>query len=250
MINVKNQKKYSYPFDYIVIDNCFDTETLDKLIKEWPSNKLAEHRNELAVMGGRRQISNANTQQAELGWMEMGETAPTWKSFYDYLNTDEMMNKFKKEFESSLDTWGCTLKEDDTIGPKMFLHIDWSEAGDGYVREIHADSQKRFVNFLVFFNDKQWDGGDFVIHSSDNIEQFETPVGGYREHYNENEAPIHEIVEAKKNRAIFFLSSPNSLHSVSKQENTKEYRKFIYGAYSKKDKKIPVFSNYTNTLKK
>ena len=62
MINFKNQKKYSYPFDYIVIDNCFDTETLDKLIQEWPSNKLAEHRNELAVMGGRRQISNANTQ--------------------------------------------------------------------------------------------------------------------------------------------------------------------------------------------
>jgi hypothetical protein len=246
MINFENQKKYSYPFDYLVIDDCFDTETLDKLLDEWPSDKLAYAG---SVMGGRRQISNTGAEQAALGWM--GQSAPTWKSFYDYLNTDEMMNKFKKEFQPSLDTWGCTLEEDDSIfGLKMFLHVDWSEAGDGYVREIHADSQKRFVNFLIFFNDKQWDGGDFVIHSSDNIEEFPAPGGNYVKHYTENDAPIHEVVQAKKNRAIFFLSSPNSLHSVSKQENTKEYRKFIYGAYSRRDKMRPVFSNYTNTLKK
>lgn len=242
MINFENQKKFTYPFDYLVVDDCFDTSTLNKLLKEWPADKLAEQGR---VMGGRRQLSNTGAEQAALGWM--GQTAPTWKSFYDYMNTDEMFTKFRNEFEHSSKKWGCTLTEKDMIlSLKMFLHVDWSEAADGYVREIHADSQKRFVNFLIFFNDKNWEGGDFVIHSSDSIKRFSKPASGYKEFYNEQNAPIHEVIEAKKNRAVFFLSSPNSLHSVSKQTNSKEYRKFIYGAYSRRDKTIPVFRNYDN----
>ena len=242
MINFENQKKFTYPFDYLVVDDCFDTSTLNKLLKEWPADKLAEQGR---VMGGRRQLSNTGAEQAALGWM--GQTAPTWKSFYDYMNTDEMFTKFRNEFEHSSKKWGCTLTEKDMIlSLKMFLHVDWSEATDGYVREIHADSRKRFVNFLIFFNDKNWEGGDFVIHSSDSIKRFSKPASGYKEFYNEQNAPIHEVIEAKKNRAVFFLSSPNSLHSVSKQTNSKEYRKFIYGAYSRRDKTIPVFRNYDN----
>lgn len=242
MINFENQKKFTYPFDYLVVDDCFDTSTLNKLLEEWPTDKLAEQG---GVMGGRRQLSNTGAEQAALGWM--GQSAPTWKSFYDYMNTDEMFIKFRNEFKPSLNKWGCTLTEKDMIlSLKMFLHVDWSEAGDGYVREIHADSQKRFLNFLIFFNDKNWEGGDFVIHSSDNIKRFSPPASGYKELYNEENAPIHKVIEAKKNRAVFFLSSPNSLHSVSKQTNSKEYRKFIYGAYSRRDKTIPVFRNYDN----
>ena len=48
----------------------------------------------------------------------------------------------------------------------------------------------------------------------------------------DKEIPIHDIIEAKENRAIFFLSTPDSYHSVTEQSNTKSKRKFIYGAYS------------------
>lgn len=34
MINFENQQKFTYPFDYLVIDDCFDTNTLDKLLEE------------------------------------------------------------------------------------------------------------------------------------------------------------------------------------------------------------------------
>ena len=77
MINFENQKKFTYPFDYLVVDDCFDTSTLNKLLEEWPADKLAEQGR---VMGGRRQLSNTGAEQAALGWM--GQTAPTWKSFY------------------------------------------------------------------------------------------------------------------------------------------------------------------------
>ena len=53
--------------------------------------------------------------------------------------------------------------------------------------------------------------------------------------WNENALPVHQTVEAKKNKGIFFLSTPDSYHSVSKQLNTKSPRKFIYGSYSYRD---------------
>ena len=236
MINLKGRKEYSYPYDYFVIDNCFEEEDLTKLIREWPTDTL----NQLGrvVMGGRKQMSDLKSFE---------ETSPTWKAFYDYLNSDKLLNMFKGSFESSMKQWGCTLAEQDTISNnKMYTHIDWSEANDGYVREIHTDSKKRFVNFLIFFNDKGWNGGDFLIHSSDGISTYYPPQAKYRDVYSGLDTKVHDIIEAKKNRAVFFLSSPNSLHSVSRQSNTLEPRKFIYGAYSSRDNSKPVFTNYEN----
>ena len=45
-------------------------------------------------------------------------------------------------------------------------------AEDGYVREPHCDSDPRFWNFVIFLNDKDWEGGDFMIHSSDKVNFF------------------------------------------------------------------------------
>jgi hypothetical protein len=242
MINLDKQKLYQHPYDYLVIDDCFDNDTFNNLLNEWPS-KLIYGENASNVMGGRRQIANSASQNDTWNWLNESKT---WKQFYQYINSDQMFNYFKNKFSESMEHWGCTLTDELISNEKMFSHIDWSEAGDGYVREVHADSQKRFVNFLIFFNDKNWKGGDFVIHSSDDVSRFSPPTSGYTKKYDENQAPIHEVIEAKQNRAVFFLSSPNSLHSVSKQHDTKELRKFIYGAYSSRNKKIPVFTNYDN----
>jgi hypothetical protein len=236
MIDFSKRKEYIYPFDYFVIDDCFKDKDFNKLVKEWPVEYL--QRTGKAVMGGRKQISNLKAFQ---------EASPTWKALYDHLNSDDILGMFKGSYESSMQHWGCTLSEEDTIANnKMYLHIDWSEANDGYVREIHADSAKRFVNFLIFFNDKTWKDGDFIIHSSANVDKYYPPQAGYRDVYSKLDTRIHDIIEAKKNRAVFFLSSPNSLHSVSKQSNTTESRKFIYGAYSSRDNSKPVFTNYEN----
>ena len=56
---------------------------------------------------------------------------------------------------------------------------------------------------------------------------------------------VHEVVKQKKNRAVFFLSSPTSYHSVSKikpkdghkvkrkdfPKESSERRNFLYGSY-------------------
>ena len=140
MINFNNKKSFNYPFDYFILDNCFEEDTFTKLIEEWPSNTLELSGNN--VMGGRRQVANLKAFE---------ETSPTWKKLYDYLNTDAILSNLKNEFKNSMEHWGCTLTENDTLKDNnMYLHIDWSEAGDGYVREVHADSAKRYINFLIF----------------------------------------------------------------------------------------------------
>lgn len=217
MIDFKNGTSTDYPYPHIEVDNCFDQETLQKLIDEFPDVS-----SEGTVMGGRKKMNTGSP-----GFKPWIAKSPTWKAFYDWLNQDEVMHQFISYYRDELDKWDSVVTEDFRLGEECGLHIDWSSATDGYVREIHRDTNKRIFNFLIFFNDKDWKGGDFVVHSSDDVS------GNLPQQiWNDKALPIHKTVEAAKNKGFFFLSTPNSYHSVSKQFETKTPRKFIYGAYS------------------
>ena len=105
------------------------------------------------------------------------ETAPTWKKFYNYLNDDSVFHSFVDYYNDDLKKWNSVISKDSSLKTNCFLHIDWSSATDGYVREIHRDTDKRIWNFLIFFNDKDWEGGDFVIHSSDSMTRLDQSYG-------------------------------------------------------------------------
>lgn len=222
MIDFIKGNSVNYPFPYIVVEDCFDNETIQNLINEFPDTN-----NSPFVMGGRNQMENSKPHIGRVleefeDWIK---TAPTWKKFYEWLNTDTMLKTFISYYKEDLDRWGSKLTENSSLSDDCFLHIDWSSASDGYVREIHTDSKKRFLNFLIFFNDKDWEGGDFLIHSSDNLHKLDHQI------WDQN-LPVNRVVEAKRNTGVFFLSTPDSYHSVSKQFNTNSPRKFIYGSYS------------------
>lgn len=216
MINFQDFDKFDYPYPYMSTDTCFSEEDLDSLINEFPDVS-----NGNLVMGGRRQKDASSLNQ----WLN---TAPTWQRFYNFLSTKDRFDKVTAQYAEELKKWQSVLSPESGPETDSFLHIDWSEAGDGYVREIHRDTDPRIWNFIIFFNDKDWDGGDFIIHTSDKLKIFP------RQLFNQ-ELPVHKTIEAKKNRAVFFLSTPNSYHSVSMQSATKTPRKFIYGAYTMKN---------------
>jgi len=221
MINFDNFDTFDYPYPYMSTDHCFSETDLEALINEFPDVTSGN-----LVMGGRRQRDAKSLNE----WIN---NAPTWKRFYDFLNTKDRFDKVTQQYSDELKKWQSIITENSGPTTDSFLHIDWSEAGDGYVREIHRDTDPRIWNFIIFFNDKDWDGGDFIIHSSDSLKIFPRQIF-------DKELPIHKTIEAKKNRAIFFLSTPNSYHSVSVQKNTITPRKFIYGAYTMKNN-IDVF---------
>lgn len=216
MINFNEGNSTDYPYPIIEVENCFDEETLENLIQEFPDVS-----SEGTVMGGRKKM-NSNSSKFP-SWIE---TAPTWKKFYEYLNDDNVFHSFVNYYDDELKDWGSVVTGDSSLKTDSFLHIDWSSATDGYVREIHRDTDKRIWNFLIFFNDKDWEGGDFLIHSSDSLNRLDQQI------WDLKALPVHKTIEAKKNKGVFFLSTPDSYHSVSKQFNTNSPRKFIYGSYS------------------
>lgn len=220
MINFEQGQSYTYPYPYMVVENCFEDNVLNNLINEFPDVS-----NEGTVMGGRKKM-NVNDPKF-YNWIQ---TAPTWNQFYQWLNHNTVFDSILDYYKEPLFQWGSNLTENSSLSNDCFTHIDWSSSTDGYTREIHRDTHPRIWNFLLFFNDKNWDGGDFVIHSSDN-------ASGNLPHqvWNPNALPVYKTIEAKKNLGVFFLSTPNSYHSVTKQYNTKSPRKFIYGSYTYKN---------------
>ena len=173
------------------------------------------------------------------------ENSPTWRDFYDSLNKQDLLDFIISKYSEKLKYWKSNINSSTSIKEDCFIHLDWSMSEDGYVREIHCDSDPRFWNFIIFLNDKNWDGGDFMMHSSDNVNYF-------KKHFWKKKLPIEKVFEAKKNTGVFFLSTPNSYHSVSIQHNTKGPRKFIYGSISYKGKTFNRMSkskpNYFNLL--
>lgn len=225
MIDFSKAESVNYPYPYMVIDKCFDNETLNNLIKEFPDVSA-----ETTVMGGRKKMSTGNSKFHS--WVQ---TTPTWMKFYNWINNDTIFHSFIDYYEEDLHKWNSNITPNCSLSTDCSLHIDWSSSTDGYVREIHRDMNKRIINFLIFFNDKEWEGGDFIIHSSDNINQLDQQLWN-------TQLPIYKTIEAKKNLGIFFLSTPDSYHSVSLQQNTKTPRKFIYGSFSYKSKYGDVFN--------
>ena len=217
MIDFKNGKSYCEPFPHIILENCFEESILNKLINEFPNIDESigkEH-------GGRFLIRDKNFSNDE--WVK---GSSTWKMFYDWLNNNDTFHDIIGNYKLDLKLWGSVINEKSSLGQDCYLYMDWSTSRDGYKREIHTDLGKRIWNFLIFFSDKDWKGGDFLIHESDELKHYPRQV--------RKKLPIYKTIEAKKNLGIFFLSTPNSYHSVSLQSQTKSPRNFIYGSYTHK----------------
>lgn len=217
MINWDKRNSSDTPFNFFTIEDVFEEQILEALLNEFPNVEDKD-----VIMGGRQKLDSVNAS----AWLD---SSPTWKSFYNFINDQNTLDFVIDNYSDVLSDWDSNISNKTDIKKDCYVHIDWSVAEDGYMREVHRDSDHRVWNFLIFLNDKQWDGGDFIIHSSDDIHYF-------KEHFWSKHLPAAKIFEAKKNFGLFFLSTPNSYHSVSLQSNTKEPRKFIYGSITFKDK--------------
>lgn len=111
----------------------------------------------------------------------------------------------------------------------LYLDMDFSVSEKGYHRGPHRDRESRVVNFLIYLNSlAKKDGGVLSFYKNKKKNKYLYPRFPKRKDIFKS----HQI-NAKEGVGIFFLSSPNSYHSVSKfygREKKKRY--FIYGSYS------------------
>lgn len=191
----KSKRSKLNPF--LIIDNVFDESFFTNLKYEMNSNIK---KNGDITMGGR--INQEFTPDAF-----DKKKFKAWHQLYEFLDSQQLKQHLQQEYISDLEYWNANMDFSDSAIKPMF---HWATSWDGYWREPHHDTQGRLWSFIIFFNDKQWDGGDLITHNDSN-------VVFHARRYFLKKLPIMNVVEAKENRGVFWLSSPNSYHSVSLQ---------------------------------
>ena len=125
------------------------------------------------------------------------------------------------------------------------LLFDYSKSGNGYEREIHRDSDSRYLVFLLYLNnlDSEGIGGDLDIYKLKN-ENVEKKLA----QPEKNNCELVESISPKAGRLVLFLNDETSYHAVKKMENSKTYRHFLYGGFTLLGKKNPLLKK-TNNMK-
>ena len=107
--------------------------------------------------------------------------------------------------------------------------MDFSKSKNGYFRVAHRDRGTRIISFLLYLNsiDKK-DGGQFEVYGlkkdEDDINKLE------RFPHIDSTVKLFNFPPQSWS-TIFFTSTPNSYHGVSKFLSEKKMRVFIYGSY-------------------
>ena len=250
MFSFKKVKNNNSPFPLLIIDN-FITNKLCLKLKE---SILINEKYDDLVMNGRKRI-NKGSKNFKIFIKKNKEI----KKIYDNLNNISFYNKINKflDVHFNNDHWLMSNKISKfskknyglqkgkkftknfnriKIKNTLNLDIDFSSSQNGYFREAHRDRETRVINFLLYLNTiKKKDGGELEIFNYKKKQKLYPRF------------PVKKDIIKKlslkpiASRFIFFRSTPNSYHGVSKFKSIKNKRVFLYGSYSLNNK-----VNWTN----
>jgi len=102
------------------------------------------------------------------------------------------------------------------------FQLCWSKSG--YATEIHTDNRNKLAVLLIFMNEIDVQGGEFIIHSHGKS-------GSEKKHVrypNEDQTEITRICKPQPNTGLVFLNTNNSYHSVTGMGEGEVARKFLY----------------------
>ena len=153
MINFEKSKR-SPLNPFLIVDNLFDESFFSNLNMEMASELIGN-----VTMGGR--INNEF-----LPKNHDSKKYKSWHQFYEFINSSELRNHLQQEYSDDLEYWDANI---DFLNPSLKPIIHWATSWDDYWRETHFDTEGRLWSFIIFFNDKQWDGGDLNLHNDSNV---------------------------------------------------------------------------------
>ncbi len=109
------------------------------------------------------------------------------------------------------------------------LLFDFSRAGNGYINDVHKDSNSRFVVFILYLNsleiNEHASGGDFHVHRKIKDEKnLSTPIL--------NSYETIDVIKPAPGKLIIFLNEDDAYHSVNEMKNFDGYRYFLYGGFT------------------
>ncbi len=239
----KFKKIKDLDFHNLVIENYFSKKNSKKIIREL--KKFGKYDDE--VMGGRKRINKGSK-----NFFKFINISPESKKFYDKINNYSFFKKIQKNFSDKKKLYDLSPNQSKFIFSKklfgsqsgkkitktktdlnkniLYLDIDFSISGKGYTRGPHRDRDSRIINFLIYLNNlTPKDGGNLQLF---NVRDKNLNLSKKR-HIKKKYLKLIKNLRAKAGKAIFFMSSPNSYHSVTDFYAKKnKYRYFIYGSFS------------------
>ena len=226
---------------FIKIENFISKIDCMKIIKEIDKFKKYDD----LVMSGRKRINKGSK-----NFKDFLRVSKTSSSFFKKINNIKFYNKIKsKILNQNSQSWRDEIKNikfsksvfGSQKGKKitknktnirkniLYLDLDFSVSEKGYFRGPHRDRDSRVVNFLIYLNElKNVDGG--ILHFYKTKKKINY---SYPRFPNKKDVSVSDKIISKRGTGAFFLSAPDSYHSVSRfygRVNRKRY--FIYGSYS------------------
>ena len=220
-----------------------NSETLSKAILE--QKKFDDF-----VMDGRNRINKGSK-----NFIKFVSKKQIIKKFYNKINQKSFFNKIKYLFEKEYGSFPWKIENNfkkfskhsyglqkgnkftkESKRAKKYnivnLDFDFSISENGYAREPHRDRETRIINFLVYLNSvPKKDGGALTMFAAKKF--WGTKIKDFPRYPNEKKVRIIKKFQPKKGNAIFFMSSPNSYHGVTKFYNKNNNKRiFIYGSFS------------------
>lgn len=235
------------PYPYAWVDNFIDPDVFSELNADFPTQN--DFHNSREIMGGRFNLIRGNPD-----FHEFMKTSKSWNRLFRHMNSKGFQNQLLRlfqpgiaqnamnidpfsspfvDYEEPAGTASTTQAAASQAHPtepdsgSTYLTFDIAKAQNGYHRGPHLDARYKLIAMLIFFNGREdfgGEGGVFAIHHTDQDK-------AKAERFIEDDIVTNSIeIEPKKNRACFFLNTPNAYHSVNHLINANNERQFLYGS--------------------
>ena len=257
MLSTHKLKKIKSNFPVLVGDNVISRTICNLLIKEISNFKSFDD----MIMGGRSRI-NKGSKNFNLYIKNSVNSAKLFKLFNSKTFYKKIESTFIKNFKygswvnlhkpKSFNPKKFTIKKKlnskelkkmlgkNYTNPKVNLDIDFSVSKGGYRLRPHRDDITRLYNFLIYLTDiPKKNGGSLTIYRKKAKKNLRK---SFRRFPKITELEIDKSFTPKQGTVVFFQSTPNSYHGVSRFiERNCPKRFFIYGSYALNK---PVVWNY------
>jgi len=246
MINLKKAKYPKSSFPLIKIDDLISNKLCDNLKIAIEKQKNFDD----LVMNGRNRINKgsftfkkflSNSKSANKLYYSLNSQATFMKilKIFDKNFRNKFWEYKQKNLKFSKINYGnqkgraLTKQNKKNKGKNIVnLDMDFSLSKNGYFREPHRDRSTRIINFLIYLNSiPKKNGGTLEIFKTKKKLVKNSVL--YPRFPKKNSLKKINNFQPKKKQGLFFLSSPDSYHGVSKFiSKNKVKRVFIYGSFS------------------
>jgi hypothetical protein len=244
------------PYPHATSDQVIDPDVFEDLRREFPPEELFLSNQKQAYGAGR--AARINLMRHDKNFKKLQRESKAWADFINRLNSSEFVEEIVRLFanhilsfgglfdskcwkfsptephppesliERALYKFGIQQVLDQFLAlldkNKLCVSIDIAWAREGYSTEIHTDNRNKFAAFLLYFNETDGRGGEFLIHE---VKNMTVPLANLR-YPKDEEVRVVKVLAPKPNRGAVLLNCNSAYHGVQPLTDNKTYRQFLY----------------------